>query len=355
MNSFHIIASKDSGGAERFYVRLVLALAERGHTTVSVNRPSSFVSSALKSPVRQLHVPMRNNFDFLSLLRISAAIRHRSPDVVMTYMSRASWLTRLLRTSDAVHIARLGGYYKLKYFRHADAWVANTKGLCDYLVREGLGAEKVHFIPNFVDTTASYSGDFSARARRSLKIPEDALVIMAPGRFIRKKGFDVLISACARLPRTVQGREVRLLLVGDGKERDELETHASRVGMGDRISFPGWQADPDPYYEIADVVAFPSRFEPYGNVIKETWAHGKALVSTKTLGAEELLEDGRTGLLVPVEDEKAIAEALLRVLKDEGLRKGLGDAGCERVRNHYSKDVIVDRYVELFEDLRSRR
>jgi glycosyltransferase involved in cell wall biosynthesis len=68
-----------------------------------------------------------------------------------------------------------------------------------------------------------------------------------------------------------------------------------------------------------------------------------------------LIEEGATGLLVPVDDEQFMADALLKVLKAERLRISLGDAGCERVRTHYSKDVIVDRYVELFENLLSRR
>jgi glycosyltransferase involved in cell wall biosynthesis len=344
-----------SGGAERCYLWLLHALKERHHRVMAVNRPGSFVASELSGTLDQAHVPMRNTHDILSAWKISRILKRERPQVVLTYLSRATRLTRSGGRGKPVHVARFDGFYKLKYFRHAYAWVGVTKGLCDYAVREGLPADRVFHVPNFVDFQSSLPGEEKTGLRRSLAVPEGALLIVAPGRFIQKKGFDVLLSAFSRLPADVGERPLHLLLVGDGELRGDLERQAETLGVQKRLSWTGWLADPDPYYEIADVVAFPSRFEPHGNIIKEAWSHAKALVSTRTHGAEELIEEGATGLLVPVDDEQFMADALLKVLKDERLRISLGDAGCERVRNHYSKDVIVDRYIELFEDLLSRR
>jgi glycosyltransferase involved in cell wall biosynthesis len=344
-----------SGGAERCYLWLLHALQERGHRVMAVNRPGSFVASELTGTVSQVHISMRNTHDILSAWRISRTIKRERPELVLTYLSRATRLTRSGGYGGPLHVARFDGFYKLKYFRHAHAWVGVTKGLCDYAVREGLPADRVFHVPNFVDFQSSLPEEEKAGLRRSLAVPEDALLIVAPGRFIQKKGFDVLLSAFSRLPADVGERPLHLVLVGDGELRGDLERQAETLGVHNRVSWTGWLADPDPYYEIADVVAFPSRFEPHGNIIKEAWSHAKALVSTKTHGAEELIEEEATGLLVPVDDDQAMADMLLRVLKDEQLRKGQGDAGYERVRTHYSKDVIVDRYVELFENLLSRR
>jgi glycosyltransferase involved in cell wall biosynthesis len=355
MYSLHVISSMLSGGAERCYLWLLHALKEQGHRVMAVNRPGSFVASELSGTVAQVHVPMRNTHDILSAWKISRTLKRKKTQVVLTYLSRASRLIRSGGSGGPVHVARFDGFYKLKYFRHAHAWVGVTKGLCDYAVREGLPADRVFHVPNFVDFRSSLPEEERAGLRRSLAIHEGALVIVAPGRFIRKKGFDVLLSAFSRLPADVGARPLHLVLVGDGKLRQDLERQAEALGVHTRVSWTGWLADPDPYYEIADVVAFPSRFEPHGNIIKEAWSHTKALVSTGTHGAEELIEEGATGLLVPVDDARAMANALLRVLRDEQLRKSLGDAGCERVRKQYSKDVIVDRYIELFEDLLSRR
>jgi glycosyltransferase involved in cell wall biosynthesis len=351
VSSLHIIGSRHSGGAERYYVWLIRALAERGHRVSAINRPGSMVSEELKSAVPQLHIPMRNSYDVLSRWRISRAVRDLRPDIVLTYMSRATGLTHIPRGRGAVHVARLGGFYKIRYFRHAHAWVGVTRGLCDYMVREGLPAERVFYIPSFVDAPITQSEDVLSGLRGSLGIPGDALVVFSLGRFIRKKGFDILLSAFSRLPRAIGGRPVHLVVAGDGELMGDLKKHSAELGIGDRVSWPGWQSDPDPYYDISDVVVFPSRFEPHGNVIKEAWSHRKALVSTETDGASELLSDGSTGLLVPSEDPESLARSMLLVLKDDALRGKLASGGYERVRGDFSKDFVVGRYTEVFEQL----
>jgi glycosyltransferase involved in cell wall biosynthesis len=349
VSSLHIIGSRHSGGAERYYVWLTGALAERGDRVSAINRPGSMVSAELNGAVSQVHIPMRNNHDILSRWQISKAIKSLRPDIVLTYMSRATALTHVPR--GVVHVARLGGFYKTKYFRHAHAWVGVTRGLCDYMVREGLPAERVFYIPSFVDARVVRSEEALAGLRRSLGIPGDAIVVLSLGRFIRKKGFDILLNAFARLPRAIGGRAVHLVVAGDGELREELRRHSSELGIGDRVSWPGWQTDPDPYYDMADLVVFPSRLEPHGNIIKETWSHRKALVSTETAGASELLSDGSTGLLVPKEDPEALAHSMHLVLRDDGLREKLASAGHEKVRAEFSKDFVVGRYTEVFEQL----
>lgn len=351
IHSLHVIGSMHSGGAERCYIWLLSALVDLGHPVTAVNRPGSLVSAQLDGSVPQVQVAMRNNYDIFSQWKISRILASVKPDVVLTYMSRATCLTRSAPGRGPVHVARFDGFYKVKYFRHAHAWVGVTQGLCDYAVKEGLPASRVFHIPNFVDQPVSRTEESRAGLRASLGIPQEALVVVAPGRFIRKKGFDILLSAFSRIPGTVGERPVRLLLVGDGELRGELENYASTLGIDNRISWTGWQTDPDPYYDIADVVAFPSRFEPHGNIIKEAWSHGKALVTTATHGALELVEHGSTGLVVPNDDAGSFADALLHVLRDDAARKALATAGSEKVLNEYDKNAMVGKYTELFEKL----
>lgn len=351
VSSLHIIGSRYSGGAERYYVWLIRALAERGNRVTAVNRPGSMVSGEVKGVAPQIHIPMRNNYDIFSRWQISKAIKELRPDVVLTYMSRASALTHVSRGRGPIHIARFGGYYKVKYFRHAHAWIGITRALCDYLVKEGLQADRVFYIPSFVDAPIIQSAEELSGLRRSLGIAGDALVVFSLGRFIRKKGFDILLSAFSRLPRTIGARPVHLVVAGDGELRDELKRYSLELDIEDRVSWTGWQSNPDPYYDIADIVVFPSRWEPHGNIIKETWSHKKALVSTETHGASELITHGSTGLLVPNEDPESLARSILLVLKDDGLRRKLASEGLEKVSRDFSRDAVVGRYLEVFEQL----
>lgn len=351
MKSMHIIGSRMLGGAESFFMRLALGLQESGQEIVTVSRAHSLVARELGGKVIQCYANMSNQWDMLSCWKISQAIKRHQPDIVQTYMTRATVLTHIKPNSGTVHIARLGGYYKIKRFRHAHAWIGNTKGLCDYLIQGGLPANRVFYIGNFVGEAAISSADDLQLLRNSLNIPAEAFVICALGRFAHKKGFDVLLQAFERLPATINGRPVHLVIAGDGPERAELHSLALGLKFPDHVHWPGWQTNTGPYYDLADVFVCPSRHEPLGNVILEGWTHRKPVISTATQGAVELVSPEQDGLLVPVEDAAAMAQALQQCLENEALQRQLADAGFNKVNLQFCKSAIVQRYTELYQQL----
>ncbi len=141
--------------------------------------------------------------------------------------------------SEPVHIARIG-YYDLKSYRHARAWVGNTQGLCDYLVRQGLPAAGVFYIGNFVDIPAEIDGDHDTY-REQLGIPGDALVVLTVSRLHKVKGIDVLLHARTHLPERINERPVHFIIAGDGPIRRELERLARFLPFNERTHFVGWQ------------------------------------------------------------------------------------------------------------------
>ncbi len=355
IHSMHIIASPALGGAENFYMRLVRALHEtEGHRVLAVNRRKSAVGLELGADLPQAQLGMRSTRDVLSMWQIRRLIRAERPAIVQTYMTRATTLTRVARESGAVHIARLGGFYKVKYFRHAHYWVGNTRGICDYLVSHGLPAERVFPISNFVDEGRPVSEDERHTLRHALGLPEDAYTVLALGRFTHKKGFDVLLDALARLPVQLAGRPVHLVLLGAGKVGEALEQQAEQLGLASRVHLPGWQTDPAPFFALADVFVCPSRHEPLGNVILEAWAHGVPVVSTTTDGGLELIRPGSDGLLVPIDDAHAMAGTLKEVLLDERLRSSLAQEGRQTLRLRHGKAAIVQAYDELYRHVLGR-
>jgi glycosyltransferase involved in cell wall biosynthesis len=306
----------------------------------------------LGSTVPQRHVAMRNMYDVLSRWRISQIVREYRPHIVQTYMGRATRLTHVPPGRGTVHVARLGGFYKLKGYRHAHAWVGNTRAICDYLRDGGLEEERVFHIPNFLEAVPDPAPEQVAELRRRYGLSGSAPVVMAAGRFVEKKGFDDLLRAFARLPALVSGQAPCLFILGDGPQRDALERLAAELGLLDRVYFTGWQDDPAPYYALATVFVCPSRHEPLGNVILEAWAHGLPVISTQTHGARELVSDGENGLLVPCRDDLAMAEALEEVLCDPEPYQGtLGESGRRRVETEYARERVVDAYLELYGQL----
>ncbi len=352
--SVHVLGSRQFGGADQFYVRLVRALREIGQTVTAINRAGSPVARALaEDDVEQIHLPLANQWDAWTIWRMRQLIEPRQPCIVQTYMGRATRLTRLPAKSRSVHIARLGGYYKIDgYYRHAHAWIGNTRGLCDYLVQSGLPASRVFHIGNFVPDPLATSPEQAAAMRRQWSIPEDAWVLFTLGRLIDIKGFDDLLEALALIPKEIEGRPVVLLVAGAGPLEAELKSLSASLGLEGRVRWLGWQDPPDAFYSLADVFVCPSRKETLGNVILEAWNHGLAVVSTRTPGALELIEEERTGLLSPIQEPKALAGRIREMLAAApSQRTSMGEAGRAYLNARFGKSAIVGAYLSLYETL----
>jgi glycosyltransferase involved in cell wall biosynthesis len=355
--SLHILGSRQFGGADRFYVRLVQALHAEGRRVVAVNRSDSPVAKALRPDgIEQIHLPLANSYDAWSLWRIRRLAAAAEPCIVQTYMGRATRLTRLSPKSRAVHIARLGGFYKIDgYYRHAHAWVGNTQGICDYLVKSGLPAQRVFHIGNFVPEVPSPTPEQRRALREKHGVPEDAFVLFALGRLIEKKGFDDLLRAFAEAPPEINGQPLRLLIAGDGPEEARLKPLTDDLGLRSRVRWLGWQ-NPEEFYALSDVFVCPSRHEPLGNVILEAWSHGLPVVSTATDGARELIEDEVSGLLAEPGAPAALAARLNAVIAAPAeARAGLGEAGRAILHSRFSRAAILDAYLSLYRTLLAER
>ncbi len=355
VHSIHILGSREFGGADQFYVRLVRAMQQAGQPVTAICRPGSPVANALRDDhsLERIHLPLCNRWDAWSLWRIRQTIRGREPCVVQTYMGRATRLTRVPKTARAVHIARLGGFYKIDgYYRHADAWVGNTRAICDFLVRKGLSAGRIHHIGNFVPEPIRIDEPDKVTLRLEHRVREDAWVIFALGRLIPKKGFHDLLHAMARLPAEIAGRPVVLLLAGDGPQIAALQTLANHLGIAARVRLLGWQDPPDACYGLADVFVCPSRHEPLGNVILEAWNHALPVVSTRSDGALELIEDGVTGVLCDCKDADAMAAAIREVLEaSAAARATMGGAANACLHARYGQDLIIASYLALYREM----
>jgi len=328
------------GGAEAFFVRLAGALARAGFDQRIVIRRHAARAAALREHgLDPVELAFGGRLDRATARRLAAEIETFAPDVVLSWMNRASRLcARARRGRGPVQIGRLGGYYKLKYYRGCDHLIGNTPDIVDHLRRHGWPAERAHFVPNFVDATPA-----PAVARQSLDTAPDVPVLLALGRLHRNKAFDVAIRALGELPDAV------LWLAGEGAEGKALQALADGLGVAGRIRYLGWRDDVAALLAAADALVCPSRIEPLGNVVIEAWAHGCPVVAAASSGPAWLVEDGVSGLLTAPEDANALAAAVRRVLSDTGLAARLAEAGRAAYRGRFSEPAVVERYIELFE------
>jgi L-malate glycosyltransferase len=350
VRSIHVLGSHELGGADRFFIRLIEALTGAGHPCLAVLRPNSPVRPLLPAHIDRAILPLTSKWDFYSRWRLTRLIAAHDPDVVQTYMGRATRLTRLPRGSRALHVARLGANYKIDgYFRHAHAWVGNTRDICDYMVRQGLPAERVFYIGNFVPAPRAVAPAEYEALRARLGLTPETRVVFALGRMVHKKGFDILLEAFAQLPALHDGRPLKLVIAGDGPEHAALVQAARGLGLEGRLVWAGWQNDTAPFYGLAEVFVCPSRREPLGNVILEAWRHGLPVLSTRNEGASVLIEQGVNGLLAPLNDAAGLAEALRQMLGlSAAERARLAAAGQATVQREHSEQSVVAAYLSLY-------
>lgn len=336
MNIIHFHFGKD-GGAERFFVHLVNALARKGIEQRCIIRKNREWRREI-SDVAKIE---ESNFRNLSLdrivlpCRVSSMARKLKPDAIMSWAPRASQL--MPNYKSCIKLSRLGDYpTKLDYFKNTDILVCNTPGIAEHVKAIGW-TRGVEVVSNFTNTER-----VAPVSRASLDTPEGAPVVMSMGRFVRRKGFHDLIDAVAALP------GVYLWIAGDGEERENLEAQVDARGMRDRMRFLGWQDDTRAYVAAADIFVMPSSHEPLGNVILEAWAQRKPVISSKSEGPLWFMKDAEDGLLVDIGDVEGYTNAIRRLLDDAALAEKVAAGGNATLMGQFSEEAVVSSYLELF-------
>jgi len=172
---------------------------------------------------------------------------------------------------------------------------------------------------------------------------QQGLRIVSVGRLHPAKGYEDLIDALAQVRDA--GRPFECILLGEGPLRATLEQRVHRLNLTECVRLPGHTSNPYAWMRSADVVVSASRWETFGIAILEAMALGRSIVATDTDGAQELLEDGVTGCVVPVGDASAMAAALQTLLADAGRRAQLGQAAAQRARA-YDAGVVTEQFVD---------
>ncbi len=339
----HVMAGAAHGGAETFFATLTAALQQDGLNQSMVIRDHPHRVAALRAAgCRVDTMPFGGWLDRATPILLRQHLRAHQAAVVLAWMNRAA---AKLPSGPWARAARLGGYYDLKYYRGFDHLIAIIPGIRRHILDGGWPERRVHLIPNFCDVDEAAA----PAARADHDTPDDAPLLLALGRLHRVKGLDVLLTALADLP------GVYLWIAGEGPERAALESLANHLGVNERARFLGWRSDRTALMRAADVVVFPSRYEPNGTVTVEAWAHHKPLVVADADGPAETVRAGDDALLVPRDDAPALAAAIRRVLDSPDLAAQLVGRGAERVAAAFSRARVVAHYRETLDRIARRR
>lgn len=327
-----------------------------------------------KQSIRRLHrLPelgraIRPGQDVIALRKLVSLIRRTKPDIVHTHTAKAGTLGRLAallcRVPVIVHTYHghvLSGYFpawKTSAFtaierglsRRTARLIAVSPQVRDDLLARGIGSEaRFSVMPLGLDLARFLDRTPPGGLRRELDVPDGVPLVGIVARLVPIKAHEVFLQA-ARLLVARRG-ECRFVIVGDGERRQSLEQQVDELGLRHRTVFLGWRGDLDRILPDLDVVALTSRNEGLPVALIEAMAAGRPVVATRVGGVPDLVTDGTTGLLVPMDDAPAVAAAIDRVLTDPSLGASLGRAGRARVYPALSADRLVDDVDRLYQAL----
>ena len=242
----------------------------------------------------------------------------------------------------------LGGGVILNFLRKSDAFyqTLSARGQ-SYLISQGFRAEQIAHISGSVDTEKFRPAPVR---RPNPAKPERDIICVA--RLEYAKGIDVLLHAWGRIMHApAEWRthlKPRLLLVGEGKLRPQLERIVAELGIQDSVEFLGLRTDVIDLLQQSWSFVLPSRWEGMPNALLEAMACGLPCVATRVSGSEDIISDGVNGLLVEPEQPAEMAQALCRVIEDTDLAQRLGQEGHATVVRDYRLTTVVEKCVELY-------
>ena len=229
-------------------------------------------------------------------------------------------------------------------YRYADAFVAPSSRIYHQLRNLARSDEiPVRIIPNAVKVK-----QICALAEEAIPASHERPLIVAVGRLIPEKGFDLLLKAFVRVIEAFP--RAKLVILGDGILKGYLQALTKELGLEGAVSFPGFTLNPYPWMKRADVVVVPSRWETFGNVVVEAMALGVPVIATRSGGPEDVVEDGEDGILIPVNDVEALAQTLISLLADEERRRRISRRAIEKARR-FSPEMVAEEYLALFRSI----
>lgn len=242
-------------------------------------------------------------------------------------------------------------------FRQAALLTTNSAELRGAAIALGADPDKFDLIIYGTDPNA-LRPDLTgvAELRTRLAIPDQARVLLAVGRMVPKKGFDVLLRAMARSP--LREREVVAVMVGQGDELAAWQRLAEQSGIADRLRWVGSVSKNEigVYYNLADVLVMPSVSQPADGLnvcVLDAMSCARPVVGSNVAGNPLAIVDGVTGFVVPEQDVDALAQALARLVDDPDLRARMGTAGRARIENELGWPHLARRYLAHFARLTS--
>lgn len=363
------VGSLGGGGAQR-HVSLLAPRLDRSRFDVTVlcrARRGEYLAELEAAGVEVVEFaspgPLYGPNSLAAMRRLSRFLRERRIDVLHGFLfecniqgvvaaklagSGVKFVAGLRNMDDKYGAVRLAVYTAL--LRRADGVVAVCEAVRSRFVERGLPAGRVAVVENGVEAGDHHGAKHRAVAAAALggALPGPPLVVVLASLH-RRKGLDHLLRAAARVIAKIPS--ARFVVAGEGPERAALEALRRELGLEDRVLLPGAIRPVRELLAAADLFVLSSLEEGISNALLEAQSEGVAAVVTDVGGNAEVVEDGRTGLVVPAADSQALARAIHALLDDPARRTAMGAAAAERTRLQFGLERMTRRMEDYYESI----
>lgn len=362
MNILQVLPELNVGGVERGTIDLAKYLVKAGHKAVVVSNGGNLVADlqAMGAVHYQLPVDAKNLLTMIRTVpRLAEIIRKEKIDIVHARSRVPAWIAYFAcRRTRCVFITTCHGYYKGHAFSSVMGWGKKVIVLSNVIARHmiedfGVPRERIRLIPRSVDLE-------KFKYKPVDRSPKPVFHVGIVGRLTPIKGHLYFIKAMAKVAREFPS--VKIWIVGDASSskdayKEQLRVLVKRLGLWENTQFLGTQKNiPEILAQLDLLVLATTTQEAFGRVVIEAQAAGVPVVATSVGGVVDIIEDGKNGLLVPAADPQAMAEAVIRLLRDRNLSADISEEAYKKVREKYTLDLMVKNTLDVYEDaLRSSR
>jgi glycosyltransferase involved in cell wall biosynthesis len=356
----HVTSEIGYSGGEVQVFLLIEGLRARGYR-VAVLCPAGSRSAeeARRRGIEWLAVRMRNDLDWPAVIALARGFRNCGAGLVHLHTGRANWLGGL--AARAVHLPAIttrrmdrrvkrNWRTRLIYGCLVQRAVAISPAVSECLAAGGVPRERTEVIYEAVDPARLRPTVDRATTRAALGAGPTDRVLLVLATLIRRKGLDLLLDALPLL--AAQDLRPLLWIAGEGPEHAALLARAARLGLDRQVQFLGRRKDTADLLAACDAFVLPSRREGLGVAALEAMGAGCPVICSAIGGLQDAVVHERTGLLFPPEDTHRLAQALARIIRDDGLRARLGQAGPARIAEGFLAEQMVDAYERLYRSVR---
>ena len=360
MFSLHIDTATTWRGGQNQVRYTVMGLRAIGHRAALVAHPEGELLRRMSEGLDLIPLAPRNEIDLAAAWRLSRVVKQLRPTIIhahdphgvamaATALSIASPEPRPpLVASRRIEFRIAHNSFSRWKYSQVDCFLAISHAVRDRLVADGIPSRKVEVVHEGVDVERAAAVP-SGNVHAALFLPTRAPVVGNVGALVAQKNQHMLIDAAALVVRDVP--DARFVILGEGELRSTLEDQIRQKHLERHVFLAGFRADVLELMKDFDVFALSSMQEGMCTSLVDAMAAAKPTVATSVGGVPEVVADGETGFLVAAKDHHALADRIVRLLKDEALRRRMGEAGLARARRLFTVERMVEATAAVYRDL----